>query len=100
MKISLLIGLTALLLMSKVVDAFSLRPIRQSIIVVKKTGRSLGVPLSYVAKRGKMLLAESSDDPKADGIEPKYLASLGVFLFACLYDFFITHQGFKDGWVP
>ena len=93
----LLLGVSALLL-SKVVDGFSRRPTRQSITVVKKTGISYHVP--DVAKRGKMLLAEPSDDPRAEGIEPKYLAAIGVFLFACLYDFFITHQGFKDGWVP
>jgi len=26
-------------------------------------------------------------------VEPKYLAALGVFIFAALYDFFITHHG-------
>ena len=34
---------------------------------------------------------ESSE--KKEGIEPKYLGALGVFIFAALYDFFITHGG-------
>jgi len=42
---------------------------------------------------------EITEEPK-QGIEPKYLGAGAVFLFACLYDFFVTHEGFKDGWVP
>jgi hypothetical protein len=37
--------------------------------------------------------SNSTDDGKSSGIEPKYLAALGVFVFAALYDFFITHGG-------
>ena len=33
------------------------------------------------------------EEVKKEGIEPKYLGALGVFLFAALYDFFITHGG-------
>ena len=38
-------------------------------------------------------ISHSDDSAKSGGIEPKYLAALGVFLFAALYDFFITHGG-------
>jgi hypothetical protein len=46
-------------------------------------------------QRSDFALSQSSSDDsaKSGGIEPKYLAALGVFLFAALYDFFITHGG-------
>jgi hypothetical protein len=37
--------------------------------------------------------AANDEAPKSGGIEPKYLGALGVFIFAALYDFFITHGG-------
>lgn len=37
--------------------------------------------------------AEVTEKEEKSGIEPKYLAAIGVFAFAVLYDFFITHGG-------
>ena len=37
--------------------------------------------------------APLSPEPKNEGIEPKYLAALGVFLAACVFDFFRMHGG-------
>jgi hypothetical protein len=37
--------------------------------------------------------AEVTEKAEKSGIEPKYLAAVGVFAFAVLYDFFITHGG-------
>ena len=56
----------------------------------------------FLARRSHAQVAETSsslrqaandETPKSGGIEPKYLGALGVFIFAALYDFFITHGG-------
>jgi hypothetical protein len=54
-----------------------------------------GYATPSVLQRSDFALSQSSSDDsaKSGGIEPKYLAALGVFLFAALYDFFITHGG-------
>ena len=40
-----------------------------------------------------MVKDNDNNSKKSDGIEPKYLAALGLFIFAALYDFFVTHNG-------
>ena len=48
-------------------------------------------------------LRATADGEKEDsGVEPKYLVALGVFFLACVYDFFVMHNGvpiweIKDG---
>ena len=37
--------------------------------------------------------ADDDSVTKEGGIEPKYLAAIGLFVFGCLYDFFVTHGG-------
>eukprot|EP00600_Ochromonadales_sp_CCMP1393_P005298 CAMPEP_0174969308 /NCGR_PEP_ID=MMETSP0004_2-20121128/8680_1 /TAXON_ID=420556 /ORGANISM="Ochromonas sp., Strain CCMP1393" /LENGTH=109 /DNA_ID=CAMNT_0016218763 /DNA_START=163 /DNA_END=492 /DNA_ORIENTATION=+ len=44
-------------------------------------------------KRRGFQLAMADSEKKKEGVEPKYLAAAGVFVLACLYDFFITHNG-------
>ena len=72
---------------------FSLRNsgFKQSLVPSQLDGRaSLSAP-----QRLDFALSQSSGDDavKSGGIEPKYLAAIGVFIFAALYDFFITHGG-------
>lgn len=38
-------------------------------------------------------LHAGSDSKGNEGIEPKYLAAMGLVVFGILYDFFITHHG-------
>jgi len=45
------------------------------------------------------LFSKKEDSTEKSGVEPKYLVALGVLIFAALYDFFVTHNGMKDGWV-
>jgi hypothetical protein len=39
------------------------------------------------------LRAGSEGGAAGGGVEPKYLAALGVLLFAIAFDFFVTHKG-------
>jgi hypothetical protein len=45
------------------------------------------------------LFTKKEESTEKSGVEPKYLVALGVLIFAALYDFFVTHNGMKDGWV-
>jgi hypothetical protein len=58
-------------------------------------GQLDGYASPSVLQRSDFALSQSGSDDsaKSGGVEPKYLAALGVFLFAALYDFFITHGG-------
>lgn len=48
-----------------------------------------------MAKQSKKapVAAPEEPEPKQGGIEPKYLAALGVFLAACVFDYFRMHNG-------
>ncbi|CAM9649434.1 unnamed protein product [Ectocarpus sp. 12 AP-2014] len=46
-----------------------------------------------MASRGGRGEEEVDDVEEKGGIEPKYLAAIGVVLFAALYDLFVTHEG-------
>ncbi|CAM9553772.1 unnamed protein product [Ectocarpus sp. 8 AP-2014] len=46
-----------------------------------------------MASQGGRGEEEVDDVEEKDGIEPKYLAAIGVVLFAALYDLFVTHEG-------
>ena len=66
--------------------------LKQSYLVPNKLD---GYTSPTAPQRLDLTLSQSSSDDseKSGGIEPKYLAALGVFIFAALYDFFITHGG-------
>ena len=71
------------------VSRYSNRELKQSHLLDKHSA------FPAALQRLDLTLSQSSnDDPvKSGGIEPKYLGALGVFIFAALYDFFITHGG-------
>lgn len=50
-------------------------------------------------ERLTLMLSKEDDNTEKSGVEPKYLVALGIFILAALYDFFVTHNGMKDGWV-
>ena len=52
------------------------------------------------SERFETILFSKMDDESSKSIEPKYLGAVALFLFACLYDFFITHHGMPNGWEP
>jgi hypothetical protein len=56
---------------------------------------------TYVTRHSGSNMAPlfAKDNTSEEGVQTKYLVALGVFFFAALYDYFITHQGMKDGWV-
>ncbi len=54
---------------------------------------------SYVTRSNMAPLFAKDDSTSEEGVQTKYIAALGVFILAALYDYFITHQGMKDGWV-
>ena len=43
---------------------------------------------------------DGGEDKVIFGMQAKYFYAVCVMLFAFAYDFFVTHNGFKDGWVP
>ena len=65
-----------------------------------KKGDKVRTGVSKGTEKGKVNVPVPSVEEIPKPVEPKYAAAGAVFLLACLYDFFITHQGFKDGWVP
>ena len=52
-----------------------------------------------VSHHTDMALFAKEDDTSEGGVQTKYLVALGVFILAALYDYFVTHNGMKDGWV-
>ena len=43
---------------------------------------------------------DREEDKVILGLQAKYFYAVCVLLFAFAYDFFVTHNSFKDGWVP
>lgn len=81
------------------VDGFKVMPFRAAAMIptsshLEKKG-SFGGMLRSNRPSAPSALQQTSDNDtaKSGGIEPKYLGALGVFIFAALYDFFITHGG-------
>ena len=80
-------------------DGFKLMPSRSAQMIPKsqyleERGSLGGILRSSRPSTPSSLQQSSNDDTtKSGGIEPKYLGALGVFVFAALYDFFITHGG-------
>lgn len=62
---------------------------------ISSMSRIKGAAFNVRQPRTDLTLQASGDESseKKEGIEPKYLGALGVFIFAALYDFFITHGG-------
>ncbi|CBJ25797.1 expressed unknown protein [Ectocarpus siliculosus] len=50
-------------------------------------------PVLMASQGGRGEEEEVDDVEEKGGIEPKYLAAIGVVLFAALYDLFVTHGG-------
>lgn len=50
---------------------------------------------TFPRTQSTLMLYQSKKGAKDDktGIEPKYLAAIGLVLFGALYDFFVTHHG-------
>lgn len=52
-------------------------------------------PFSFINTPRSTLMATPRDSaPSQDGIEPKYIVALVVFLLACVYDKMVMHGGF------
>jgi hypothetical protein len=50
--------------------------------------------VSSSSRRARSSFALHAASEKDDaGVEPKYLVALGVFFLACVYDFFVMHNG-------
>ena len=64
---------------------------RGSDLLLRKQQQRLN--FSVQAKKEPKKSAPEAEVNEKGGIEPKYLAAIGVFAFAVLYDFFITHGG-------
>ena len=60
------------------------------------------VPLGTRTELAMVNTNESNgdEDKVILGVQAKYFYAVCVMLFAFAYDFFVTHNGFKDGWVP
>jgi len=58
---------------------------------VQSSGAAVVSSSSRRARSSFALHAASEKDDA--GVEPKYLVALGVFFLACVYDFFVMHNG-------
>ena len=83
-----MLALGAFLLSS--VYSYMLSPLAAQVNLKVRRIQHLNVN-SLAIKRSQTKLLMT--DEKAAGIEPKYLYALGLFIFAALYDFFVTHGG-------
>ena len=88
----LVLALGAFLLSS--VYSYMLSPLSAQINLKVRSIQHLNVnSLAIKRSQTKLLMATDKNNEKAAGIEPKYLYALGLFIFAALYDFFVTHGG-------
>mmetsp|Transcript_31539 Transcript_31539/g.43284 ORF Transcript_31539/g.43284 Transcript_31539/m.43284 type:complete len:106 (-) Transcript_31539:77-394(-) len=66
--------------------------------VLMKSSNYLTIQRSYQNENKRerssfSIAASPSDETEKTGVETKYLVALGVFFFACVYDFFVMHGG-------
>lgn len=99
MNTSLLLLMMCVAFVSREAVGFQLKPARPLNILrnpsfISNLESLRRLSNSPVADRNFSLQQAADDEtPKSGGIEPKYLAALGVFIFAVLWDFFVTHAG-------
>ena len=99
MTSSILPTLLVLLICATVVNGFKPNSFCSRSVISSQSKSSMhcveGVAARAHQPRSDLSLKAGADEPteKKEGIEPKYLGALGVFIFAALYDFFITHGG-------
>ena len=108
------VAATALLVMSCfMVNSFRMIPCMPSTISTKTNKAQLlkehtmtsfneiMLPRTIGTRLDMSSAPDGSDEEKVIlGMQAKYFYAVCVLLFAFAYDFFVTHQGFKDGWVP
>ena len=99
-------GRVCVLLMCGVVGALAFRApslhcsSAMSALVRQNHHRVVSLPSVHVHHHAEMsLFAQEDNTSEGGGVESKYLVALGVFILAALYDYFVTHNGMKDGWV-
>ena len=106
------VAATALLVMSCfMVNSFRMIPCMPSTISTRKAQllkrhtmtsfNEIMLPRTTGTRLDMSSAPDGSDEEKVIlGMQAKYFYAVCVLLFAFAYDFFVTHQGFKDGWVP